>query len=161
MNLNLSHLIAEQSLFAQLVIKKRKPIVTEAQEKSTKQYISYNDNVKLTDVDVDEYSIINLPATIKTLPINSIYDRIMHVRDNLPDFRFIRIDSSESDKNPISTQKTKVMNESMKDILLNGKKKESVNLKSIFKPAPTVSPKIKSETDRDSSPSSVEEDNDL
>lgn len=89
-----TRLLAEQSIYAQLVIENRPAIVTKQQEKNDSFYNTYLAKDAATNVLVTNYSITNLPNTILTLPTNSIFDRILFIAKTWPDFRLIPIDGN-------------------------------------------------------------------
>lgn len=87
-------LLAEQSVYAQLVIERRRATVTPQQQKNDGFYKTYLTKDAATNVPASEYSITNLPNTILTLPANSIYDRILFIAKDAPDFRLVPVDGN-------------------------------------------------------------------
>lgn len=94
-----ANLLAEQSIFAQLMIKRKPAIVSQTQRDNDKYYTLHDESTKLNSVDTDEYSITNLPPLFSRLPVNSIYDRILFVSQDSPDFRFVNVDNGEQSRN--------------------------------------------------------------
>lgn len=92
-------MLAEQSIFAQLMIKRKPAIVSQTQRDNDKYYTLHDESTKLNSVDTDEYSITNLPPLFSRLPVNSIYDRILFVSQDSPDFRFVNVDNGEQSRN--------------------------------------------------------------
>lgn len=91
-------LLAEQSIFAQLVIKKQTINPTKFQtatESSSSVYHYMTNETPYTSIDPAEYSITNLPDTTAYIPKNSIFDNIILIQKSSPDYRFVRIAPSE------------------------------------------------------------------
>ncbi|ATY70224.1 OrNV gp028-like protein [Tomelloso virus] len=105
---NAASLLAEQSIFAQLIVKKIKsePSKFQLATLGKNSIYSYYSGARLTTVDPKDYSIINLPDTIEFLPKNSIFDNILLIRSSSPDYRFVPIASPT------------VQNESMKRAII-------------------------------------------
>lgn len=99
-----SNLLAEQSVFAQLMIKRKPAIVSQTQRDNDKYYTLHDESTKLNSVDTDDYSITNLPPLFSRLPVNSIYDRILFVSQDSPDFRFVNVDNGEQSRNTTVTK---------------------------------------------------------
>lgn len=99
-----SNLLAEQSVFAQLMIKRKPAIVSHTQRDNDKYYTLHDESTKLNSVDTDDYSITNLPPLFSRLPVNSIYDRILFVSQDSPDFRFVNVDNGEQSRNTTVTK---------------------------------------------------------
>lgn len=91
-----SSLLAEQSVFARLVVKRQRATVTPRQRSGDCHFTQQNPMKNLTPNQTEEYSIVNLPALMSRLPENSIFDRIPYIDG--PDFRFVNIDGSETDR---------------------------------------------------------------
>lgn len=91
-------LLAEQSVFAQLVVKKKATSPTKFQkatENETDVYKYLTADNALTSEDPSKYSIINLPDTISFIPQSSIFKNIILIRSSSPDYRFIRVAPSD------------------------------------------------------------------
>lgn len=88
-------LLAEQSIFAQLIVKKQKSEHTKFQKATENEpsIYKYTKKERLTSVNPNEYSIMNLPDTISYIPENSIFSNIILIRSTSPDYRFIPIAS--------------------------------------------------------------------
>lgn len=99
-----ANLLAEQSIFAQLVIKRNPAVVSQTQRDNDKYYTLHDESAKLNSVDTNEYSITNLPPLFSRLPVNSIYDRILFVSQDSPDFRFVNVDNGEQSRNATITK---------------------------------------------------------
>lgn len=99
-----ANLLAEQSIFAQLMIKRKPAIVSQTQRDNDKYYTLHDESTKLNSVDTDDYSITNLPPLFSRLPVNSIYDRILFVSQDSPDFRFVNVDNGEQSRNVTITK---------------------------------------------------------
>ncbi|ATZ81489.1 putative transposase [Drosophila innubila nudivirus] len=86
------HLIAEQSVYAYLNVDKQSPEQTEFQ-RSVNTFYKYSKDLytRLTDIEPNDFSITNLPDTIAFLPQNSIFNNILMIRKEDPDFRFVPI----------------------------------------------------------------------
>ncbi|AQN78578.1 ACH96158.1 unknown protein [Kallithea virus] len=86
------HLIAEQSVYAYLNVDRQEPQQSRFQE-SVSQFYKYSKNnaTQLTNVDPNGFSITNLPDTVAFLPQNSIFNNIMMIRKEDPDFRFVPV----------------------------------------------------------------------
>lgn len=88
-------LLAEQSIYAHLIVKKEKTELSKFQKATESETSIYkyepNTSTKLTNVDTSQYSIINLPDTISRVPNDSIFSLIKLIRKNSPDFRFVNI----------------------------------------------------------------------
>lgn len=138
MNLSVLNLLAEQSVFAQLVIEKHPPTVSNAQKSSSTLYFPYDiqSTAVLSNIKANEYSITNLPPTIKTLPQKSIFDFIMQISEDSPDFRYVCIDSIQS--NNTATSLTKLPNTSDE---LNVSLKQTSDTDSL-KPKLEIAPKV-------------------
>lgn len=93
-------LLAEQTVFAELVIKKRETELSAFQtatlSDSNYKYAK-DDQTPLTSVDPSKYSIINLPDTTAYIRKNSLFSNISLVRSNSPDPRFVPIAKSNVD----------------------------------------------------------------
>lgn len=91
-------LLAEQSIFAQLLIKKKKTQPTKFQ-KATEDtpliYKYFTNERPLTSIDSADYSITNLPDTVAYVPKNSIFKNVILIRSSSPDFRHIPIAPSD------------------------------------------------------------------
>jgi len=86
------HLIAEQSVYAYLNVDRQSPEQTEFQ-RSVNTFYKYSKDlyIRLTDVEPNNFSITNLPDTIAFLPQNSIFNNILMIRKEDPDFRFVPV----------------------------------------------------------------------
>lgn len=91
-----SSLLAEQSVYARLVVKRQRATVTPRQRSGDCHFTQQNPMKNLTPNQTDDYSIVNLPPLMTRLPENSIFDRIPYIDG--PDFRFVNIDGSETDR---------------------------------------------------------------
>lgn len=103
MSLNLN-ILAEQNVYARLIVSKIPPRLTGFQKatidnsKSAKAIYSYYGNdasvPPLTEnVDVNAYSITSLPDTLAYLPRNSIYDYLMLITSGDQDYRKLYVTS--------------------------------------------------------------------
>lgn len=92
-----SLLLAEQSIFAKLVIIKKAVKLTKFQTAtlSDAPHEYAHDEIRYTDVDPDQYCISNLPDTIAFVPKNSVFDNIILIPKSSPDYRFVKIAPSE------------------------------------------------------------------
>nr|DBA13075.1 TPA: hypothetical protein [Oryctes rhinoceros nudivirus] len=91
-------LLAEQSIFAQLLIKKKKTEPTKFQkatENTPLIYKYFTSERPLTSIDSADYSITNLPDTVAYIPKNSIFKNVILIRSSSPDFRHIPIAPSD------------------------------------------------------------------
>lgn len=99
------NILAEQNIYARLVVSKIPPkqtpfqTATIANSESDRSIYSYygNDNniPNLTlNADVNQYSITSLPDTVAYLPRNSIFDRLMLITSNDQDYRKLKVTSS-------------------------------------------------------------------
>nr|WDA64596.1 hypothetical protein PIFADJLK_00026 [Oryctes rhinoceros nudivirus] len=91
-------LLAEQSIFAQLLIKKKKTEPTKFQkatENTPSIYKYFTSERPLTSIDSTDYSITNLPDTVAYIPKNSIFKNVILIRSSSPDFRHIPIAPSD------------------------------------------------------------------
>lgn len=92
-----SLLLAEQSIFAKLVIIKKAVKLTKFQTATLSDgpYEYARDEIPYTNVDPDQYCISNLPDTIAFVPKNSVFDNIILIPKSSPDYRFVKIAPSE------------------------------------------------------------------
>lgn len=89
-------LLAEQSVYARLVLKRQRATVTPRQRSGDCHFTQQNPMKNLTPNMTDDYAIVNLPPLMSRLPENSIFDRIPYIDG--PDFRFVAIDGSDLDR---------------------------------------------------------------
>lgn len=89
-------LLAEQSVYARLVLKRQRPNVTARQRSGDCHFTQQNPMKNLTPNLTDEFSIVNLPPLMSRLPENSIFDRIPYIDG--PDFRFVGIDGADTER---------------------------------------------------------------
>nr|WOJ45331.1 putative gp028-like protein [Apis mellifera nudivirus] len=102
-------LLAEQSVYAQLIIEHRKASITDQQEYNNDFYRTYKAKDVASQNLANEYSIVNLPNTIVTLPVNSIFDYILFIANDVPDFKIVPVDGKNtSQSNTCSSPSTKV-----------------------------------------------------
>lgn len=90
-------LLAEQSIFAQLVIKHAKATQNTHQRSTINNPEVYKyaaDDEQVTPIDPTEYSIINLPDAIAYIPNNSIFGNIALIQKSSPDYRFVPINGA-------------------------------------------------------------------
>lgn len=92
-------LLATQSLFASLHIHRGAPIVQPIQQQYDQLLRYYDDSSRINNTPTENYSITSLPPTMLRIPINTIYDRIMFIPTDMPDFRFVQV--SKRDSTPI------------------------------------------------------------
>ncbi|AUQ44002.1 putative gp028-like protein [Esparto virus] len=91
------HLIAEQSVYAYLLVEQQISQLTQFQQAVQNIYSYANSGIQpLTNVNPDDYSITNLPNTIAYLPNNSIFKNILLIRSDDPDFRFVKISDEQN-----------------------------------------------------------------
>lgn len=81
---------AEQTPFSHLIVVRRPATVTKFQNATDSIYEYYN-APRLTNVNVNDYSITSLSDTVKQLPKHSVYDFIQTVMDIDPDYRYINV----------------------------------------------------------------------
>lgn len=104
-------LLAEQSIYAQLAIERRKPSITKQQNKNSEFYKTYSPKDKQSQDLADEYCITNLPNTIVTLPVNSIFDYILYIANDAPDYKLVAVDGTNaSQTNTCTNPNTQVFN---------------------------------------------------
>lgn len=101
-------LLAMQSVYASLHIHRRAPVVQPAQTAYDQLLEYYGDASKINNTPTDIYSIVNLPPTMLRIPVNTIYDRIMFIPTDMPDFRFVRVSKSDSSQ-VVSTLRSGVL----------------------------------------------------
>lgn len=140
-NTTYSRLRAEFAPFNQLIVERVRPIRTPLQKfidmNSLFQYD--NDGERLTDVDTNLYSIVNLPNTISYVPKNSIYQNIVTLDDQCPDYRFIQVSNRENaimnDRENIRVVKHKNVKETtaLKNKLNMKRKARNMKSNSIFR----------------------------
>lgn len=128
-------LLAEQNVYAQLMIHHRAASVSTMQIENDRYFVTHPIAHKLTNVNTENYCISNLSPLFNTLPVNSIFDYISYVRPDLPDFRFVSIDNS-SERNDGMSRKT--ISEDLESLNLHNPPALSRNIQTIFEPAPTT-----------------------
>lgn len=127
----MSTLLAPQSISASLKIKNKATKIDEFQSASD-QYVKYYDVFEASnDVDYKNYSITNLPGTISSVPINSIFSFISVVLPESPDYRLVPVRSCDSKL--IKTGLGTTSDIKVLENVIVGRNKPSVSGKSIFR----------------------------
>lgn len=85
------NLMAEQSVYAQLVIERRPVEQSRYQQNNTRQSYMRNNTNPASNVDHSAYRIVNMPDTIAYVPKHSIFENIILFHTDFADFRFVPI----------------------------------------------------------------------
>ncbi|KAG8362571.1 GbNV_gp28-like-1 [Fopius arisanus] len=96
-----SALYGEQCFLMHLIIKKKPAKVSELQKKNSALYTSFKGDTSITDVDVKDYAITNMPPLFETLPRNTVFDFIRNLTDDCPDYRLTSVDNELETQNHI------------------------------------------------------------
>ena len=129
-----ANLLAEQSIFAQLSIKPKTPNVSSMQQENDRFFITHPITHKITDANTNNFAISNLSPLIKTLPVNSIFDYILYVRPDLPDFRFVNVDNVEYN---VAASMRAPISKNLESLSLH-EDSGTVHVHTLFEPAPST-----------------------
>lgn len=100
-----TNILAEQSVYARLVVKRIAPVVTPFQNSTENndntnasriyEYYALEPNLQqlTTNANTTDFSIITLPDTLAYLPRYSIFDYLLLIVDSDPDYRRLRVTS--------------------------------------------------------------------
>jgi hypothetical protein len=130
-------LLAEQSIFAQLTIHPRPAVVSGMQLENDHYFITHPLAHKINNVNTDDYCITNMSPLVHTLPVNSIFDHVLYIKPNLPDIRFVKVDTSEHYKSSLSYSSP--ISDELETLNLHDNLASlGKNVQTIFKPAPSA-----------------------